>query len=104
MLHFYLKIIVESDNIVYVCQLINLNSLTIEITMQEQSLIDKQKYMTMKELSYLSKYDIPYHKLQDIFAQRNKNGLDEHTIQIGRRIFVSEIGFEKWYESFKKGD
>lgn len=64
--------------------------------MQAQTLISFQ------ELSRLNEYGISHCELQDIFAKRKKNGLDEYVVQIGNRLFIDEDEFSKWFVDYEK--
>jgi hypothetical protein len=57
----------------------------------------QQNLISFQELSRLNQYDISHCEWQDLFAKRNKNGLDEYIVQIGNRLFIDEDEFSTWF-------
>jgi|GEM_PF-5114406 hypothetical protein len=47
-------------------------------------------------------YDLQVGEVQEIFANRDRNGLKEHFIQFGNRMFVRKIEFDKFYKTYRK--
>ncbi len=48
-------------------------------------------------------YDLSLNEVQEIFSNRDKNGLKEHFIQFGRRSFVKKVEFDRFYCNYRKG-
>jgi hypothetical protein len=57
----------------------------------------QQNLISFQELSKLNQYDISHCELQDLFAKRKKNGLNEYIVQIGNRLFIDEDEFSTWF-------
>jgi len=64
--------------------------------------VNAQNLISFQDLSKLKAYGIPHCELQDLFAKRKKNGLDECVIQIGNRLFIDEDEFSTWFDQYEK--
>lgn len=57
------------------------------------------KYRTVNQLAECGKYPFSLGQLRALLMSRDKNGLNQATIRIGKRIYIRSDWFEKWLES-----
>jgi hypothetical protein len=58
-----------------------------------------EKFIKIQDIATSNKYNLTLEEVQNIIAERNKNGLKDAVKQIGNRCFIREHLFDEWYTS-----
>lgn len=61
------------------------------------------EYKTVQQIATSDRYPFTLGQLRHLFLFRHRNGLDEATRKIGKRLLIRVDLFDKWIESHQNG-